>query len=163
MSACPTCASETPSDAVYCHRCGAAVAAPPDRAEQIRQLEMRLMEAETHKAEIESRWLREREEQRSEASRKTRSARALGYNLVGVAVLLLMLGYVFACAMWLRQSRLEGDAVWILVAFAVVFVLAIGLLVIAEMVESANKKEIAREEEREMEAQILGTLEKGHE
>jgi hypothetical protein len=151
------------SDAVYCHRCGSAVGVPPDRGEQLRQLELRLMEAETQKAEIETRWARDREEQRSDAARKAKAARALGYNLVGVAVLLLMLGYLFACAMWLRQARFEGASGWLVAAFAVVFVVAIGLLVAAEMVEIANKKEIAREEEREMEAQILGTLEKGHE
>ena len=121
------------------------------------------MEAETQKAEVEARWAREREEQRTDAARKTKAARALGYNLVGVAVLLLMLGYLFACAMWLRQTRLEGGDAWIVAAFAVVFVVALGLLVAAEVVENANKKEIAREEERELEARILGTLEKGHE
>jgi hypothetical protein len=155
--------TELQSDAMYCHRCGAAAGAPPDRGEQLRQLELRLMEAETQKAEVEARWAREREEQRTDAARKTKAARALGYNLVGVAVLLLMLGYLFACAMWLRQTRLEGGDAWVVAAFAVVFVVALGLLVAAEVVENANKKEIAREEERELEARILGTLEKGHE
>ena len=163
MSSCPTCASETLPDAVYCHRCGSTLAALPDRNEQLRQLELRLMEAETHKAEIEARWLRDRDEQSADAARRTKFARALAYNLVGVALLLLMLGYLFACAMWVRETRLEGQSAWTLAAFAAVFVIAIGLLVAAEMVEGANKKEIAREEEREMQAQILGTLEKGHE
>ena len=121
------------------------------------------MEAETQKAEIEARWLRDRDEQGSDAARRTKSARALAYNLVGLAVLLLMLGYLFACAMWVRETRPEGRSAWTLAAFAAVFVVAIGLLVAAEMVEGANKKEAAREEEREMQAQILGQLEKGHE
>jgi len=121
------------------------------------------MEAETQRAEIEARWMRQCEEQRSEAARKTKAVRALGYNLVGIAVLMLMLGYLFAGAMWLRQAKIEGENVWLLVAFAVVFVVAIGLLVAAEMAEGASRKETAREQEREMEAQIMGALEKGHE
>jgi cation transport ATPase len=140
-SPCPTCAAELPSDALYCHRCGSAVAAPPDPVEQVRQLEMRLMDAETRKAEIEARWMRERDEQRSEAARKTKNARAVGYNLVGMAVLLLMLGYLFACAMWLRNTRIDGGGAWVLAALVTAFVLAIALLVASEMIESAAKRE----------------------
>jgi hypothetical protein len=141
MSPCPTCASDTPPDAVYCHRCGSTLSAPPDRDEQFRQLELRLMEAETQRAEIEARLLRERDAYRSDAARRTKSARALAYNLVGVAVLLLMLGYLFACAMWLRQTRLDGSGAWLLAALAAGFVVAIALLLASEMIESAAKRE----------------------
>lgn len=99
------------------------------------------MEAETQKAEIEARWLRDRDEQSSDAARRTRSARALAYNLVGLAVLLLMLGYLFAAAMWLRQTRLDGSGAWLLAALVAGFVVAIALLVASEMVESAAKRE----------------------
>jgi F0F1-type ATP synthase assembly protein I len=142
--------TELQSDAVYCHRCGTAAGAPPDRGEQLRQLELRLMEAETQKAELEVRWAREREEQRSESASKAKAARALGYNLVGVAVLLLMLGYLFACALWLRQTRLEGAGAWILAVLIVGFVMAIALLVASEIIESAAKREQEREHGREL-------------
>lgn len=102
---------------------------------------MRLMEAETQKAEVEARWMRERDEQRSEAAQRAKNARALGYNLVGMAVLLLMLGYLFACAMWLRSTKLDGGSAWVLAALVTVFVVAIALLVASEMIESAARRE----------------------
>ncbi len=148
MPACPTCAADLPPDAIYCHICGRPVNALPDRAEQLRVLEMRLMEAETSKAEIESRWLRERDGARTASAKKSDASRALSYNLVGVAVLLLMLAYLFACAMWLRQTVLEGQNVWVLVAFAVAFVLVLVLLVCAEIMENAARKAAARENEQ---------------
>ena len=83
--------------------------------------------ATAHPADVLGPVLRERQEQSSDAARRTKSARALGYSLVGVALLLLMLGYLFACAMWVRETRPEGQSAWTLAAFAAVFVTATSL------------------------------------